>query len=120
MATVYENKVKGIGDAVKEFESEGLFISFGDIAPDALKDYCYIIDINPINGDIVVGQKLILDGKEYKITAVGNEVKQHLEELGHITYSFSGATEAELPGTLYVEEAPVPTLSIGSTLVIAD
>ena len=44
MAVIYDNKVKGLGACVAEFE--GMFILFGDNAPDTLKDYCYTIDVN--------------------------------------------------------------------------
>ena len=50
MAVIYDNKVKGMGDCVAEFEDSGMFILFGDNAPDTLKDYCYSIDVNPITG----------------------------------------------------------------------
>ncbi len=116
MAVIYDNKVKGLGACVAEFE--GMFILFGDNAPDTLKDYCYIIDVNPIQQEIKAGQKAVIDGKEYNITAVGDVVMQNLGNLGHVTFSFTGETEAELPGTIYLEEATVPKLEVGSTIQI--
>lgn len=118
MAVIYDNKVKGMGDCVAEFEDSGMFILFGDNAPDTLKDYCYSIDVNPIQEEIKAGQKAVIDGKEYTITAVGNVVMKNLGNLGHVTFSFTGETEAELPGTIYLEEAKVPKLDIGSTIQI--
>ena len=116
MAVIYDNKVKGLGACVAEFE--GMFILFGDNAPDTLKDYCYTIDVNPIQQEIKAGQKAVIDGKEYNITAVGDVVMQNLGNLGHVTFSFTGETEAELPGTIYLEEATVPKLEVGSTTQI--
>ena len=116
MAVIYDNKVKGLGACVAEFE--GMFILFGDNAPDTLKDYCYTIDVNPIQQEIKTGQKAVIDGKEYNITAVGDVVMQNLGHLGHVTFSFTGETEAELPGTIYLEEATVPKLEVGSTIQI--
>ena len=116
MAVIYANKVKGLGACVAEFE--GMFILFGDNAPDTLKDYCYTIDVNPIQQEIKAGQKAVIDGKEYNITAVGDVVMQNLGNLGHVTFSFTGETEAELPGTIYLEEATVPKLEVGSTIQI--
>ena len=116
MAVIYDNKVKGLGACVAE--SEGMFILFGDNAPDTLKDYCYTIDVNPIQQEIKAGQKAVIDGKEYNITAVGDVVMQNLGNLGHVTFSFTGETEAELPGTIYLEEATVPKLEVGSTIQI--
>ena len=43
---------------------------------------------------------------------------QNLGNLGHVTFSFTGETEAELPGTIYLEEATVPKLEVGSTIQI--
>ena len=116
MAVIYDNKVKGLGACVAEFE--GMFILFGDNAPDTLKDYCYTIDVNPIQQEIKAGQKAVIDGKEYNITAVGDVVMQNLGNLGHVTFSFTGETEAELPGTIYLEEATVPKLEVGRTIQI--
>ncbi len=116
MAVIYDNKVKGLGACVAEFE--GMFILFGDNAPDTLKDYCYTIDVNPIQQEIKAGQKAVIDGKEYNITAVGDVVMQNLGNLGHVTFSFTGEAEAELPGTIYLEEATVPKLEVGSTIQI--
>lgn len=116
MAVIYDNKVKGLGACVAEFE--GMFILFGDNVPDTLKDYCYTIDVNPIQQEIKAGQKAVIDGKEYNITAVGDVVMQNLGNLGHVTFSFTGETEAELPGTIYLEEATVPKLEVGSTIQI--
>ena len=116
MAVIYDNKVKGLGACVAEFE--GMFILFGDNAPDTLKDYCYTIDVNPIQQEIKAGQKAVIDGKEYNITAVGDVVMQNLGNLGHVTFSFTGETEAELPGTIYLEEATVPKFEVGSTIQI--
>ncbi len=62
MAVIYDNKVKGMGDCVAEFEDSGMFILFGDNAPDTLKDYCYSIDVNPIAEEIKAGQKAVIDG----------------------------------------------------------
>ncbi len=118
MAVIYNNQVKGMGDCVTEFEDSGMFILFGDDAPDTLKDYCYSIDVNPIEQEIQPGQKAVIDKKEYKITAVGDVVMQNLGNLGHVTFSFTGETEAELPGTIYLEKSDVPKLTIGSTIQI--
>lgn len=118
MGTLYENKVKSIGDSASEFKEDGLFVTFGDEAPDALRDFCYIVDVKAVESDIVAGQKVDIDGTQHNITAVGNIAKQNLENLGHVTFSFTGETEAELPGAIYLEKADVPTLQIGSTITI--
>ena len=59
-----------------------------------------------------------IDGNEYKITALGNIAEKNLESLGHVTIVFDGATEASLPGSIYVKGSSVPKLSIGSEILI--
>ena len=68
---IYENTVKSKGSLVGEF-GDGMFILFGDNAPDMLKDYCYGIDVVPTNTTIEVGQTLKVDGEEFEILGVGD------------------------------------------------
>ena len=61
-----------------------------------------------------------IDENEYKITCVGEEAPVTLAGLGHCTIRFNGMTEAELPGTLYVEEKAVPEIKVGTTIQIIE
>jgi PTS system glucitol/sorbitol-specific IIA component len=97
-----------------------MFIIFGENAPEEIRDYCYSVSVNPINGELAAGQYLVIDGQEYKITCVGYEAPITLKGLGHCTFNFSGATEAELPGTIYCEEKPMPEIGIGSVIKIIE
>lgn len=107
--TVFETKVLSIGPEAELFKEEKMVILFGEDAPDALADYCYNIELNPIIGTIEKGLQLIVDEEAYEITAVGSVVQSNLENLGHITIRFNGEIEAELPGTLYVEDKKYQT-----------
>ena len=102
MKVIYENKVKALGECVNEFKDANMFVLFGDNAPDEITDYCYHVDVTPLNGKIAAGQTLVLDGVSYKITV-----------------SFSGQTEVELQGTIYVE-GTMPDLYVGSTIQIVE
>ena len=73
MKVIYENQVKAAGECVEEFKDAGMFIIFGENAPDEIKDYCYSVSVNPINGEIAPGQYVVIDGAEFKITCVGYE-----------------------------------------------
>ncbi|MBB5183139.1 PTS glucitol/sorbitol transporter subunit IIA [Catenisphaera adipataccumulans] len=117
---IYQNKVKAIGSGISEFEGANFLIIFGDSAPDELKDYCYSVDVTPINGTIQPGQTLKFDDQEYKITAVGSEVPLTLSGLGHCTIRFDGQTNPELAGTLYVEAKPMPDIKVGTVIQIDD
>lgn len=118
MSLVYENKIKGAGDMVSAFQGEKMFILFGDNAPDTLKDFCYTIDIKDTNKEIAVGQILDIDGNKFEITAVGNVAEKNLTSLGHMTVVFDGSKKAALPGSIYVENADMPELKIGTTIKI--
>lgn len=118
MSIIYENEIKGMGDMVEAFIGEGMFILFGDNAPDTLKDFCYTIQVKNAEGTIAIGQTLEIDGVSYKIVGVGDVVQKNLEALGHITVSFSGDAANGLPGSLVVEKAEVPSLKVGSIIRI--
>ena len=120
MKTIYENKVKALGACVEEFKDGNMFILFGDNAPEELKDYCYSVSVNPINGTIAAGQILKIDDNEYRITAVGPEAPVTLAGLGHCTVNFSGQTTVDLPGTLYVEHKPMPDIVVGTEIRIIE
>jgi PTS system glucitol/sorbitol-specific IIA component len=62
MKVIYENQVKAAGECVEEFKDAGMFIIFGENAPDEIKDYCYSVNVNPINGEIAAGQYVVIDG----------------------------------------------------------
>ena len=96
---MYQVTIKGKGAMVDAFREEGIFVTFGDNAPDTLKDFCYSIDVNPVDGEVTPGCKLVIDGKEFKIVKVG-EVAECL------------------PGTICMEKAELPALDIGSTIAI--
>ena len=87
MKVIYENKVKASGIAVEEFKDAGMFIIFGENAPEEIRDYCYSVSVNPINGELAAGQYLVIDGQEYKITCVGYEAPITLKGLGHCTFN---------------------------------
>ncbi len=118
MSLVYENKVKDIGDMVSAFQEEKIFILFGDNAPETLKEFCYTIDIKDTNKKIIVGQTLNIDGNKFKITAVGDVAEKNLTSLGHMTVVFDGSKEAILPGSIYIENADMPELKIGTSIKI--
>jgi len=123
MKVIYRNQVKGIGSSVSEFKGSGMFIIFGDNAPEEIKDYCYTVDVVPINGKIKAGQYLILDDQAYEITSIGMEAPVTLEGLGHMTINFSGLTEPEMMGTCYVklpEGQQEPELGIASMILIVE
>lgn len=116
--TIFKTKVKGIGAEAALFADEKMIILFGEAAPDGLAEYCYKIQVNELDKDIVEGMTLLIDQESFKITAVGDVVNQNLSTLGHITIKFDGAVDPELPGTLYVEEKKIPLIAVESVVEI--
>lgn len=116
--TLYTTTVQNIGAEAELFKEEQMIVLFGENAPAELADYCYNIQVNPVDGEIVPGQKVYFDDQGYEITAVGNVVVKNLSDLGHITIRFNGDVEAELGGTLYVESKELPEISVGIQISI--
>lgn len=102
----------------KEFLSEKMLILFGDEAPAGLIDYCFGVDLHPVDGQIEVGDLVTFNQQTYKITAVGGLVQKNLVGLGHITMKFDGSTSPDLAGTLYLEDKDVPDIEIGTKIEI--
>ena len=118
MPTVYETNVTKIGPLVPEFYGEKMIILFKEGAPEELTEYCVLHGKNDLKGEVRVGDILKIDDKEYKITAVGSAVNPNLQDLGHITLKFNGASEADLPGTLVMEDISINEIAEGSTISI--
>lgn len=114
----FSTRIIDIGNEAPDMIKAGFFILFGEKVPIELKDYCYIINIQPISSPIVSGKTLVLGNKKTVITSVGKDVVANLENLGHVTVKFDGSTTAELPGTIYVEKIHDFHLSIGDTIEI--
>lgn len=114
---IYENKIKNMGAMIDAFGDE-MVILFGDQAPDTLKDYCFTIDVLPVEAEIEVGDKIELDDELFEILAVGDVAKKNLENLGHLTINFTGEMDSLLPGAVLVEKKPCPKLGIGSVIKI--
>ena len=115
---IYKTKINKIGALASAFSDEKMLILFGEGAPEELKDYCLSIDIQPVEEDVMKGDELLLGGESYKVTAVGEAVAQNLANLGHITLKFDGASTAELPGTLYLEQKELPKVLAGDWIQI--
>lgn len=118
MEKIFETIVTNLGNKVLEFYQEKMLILFKDNAPVELMDYCVLHSLNKLYGEIKEGDVLRINEKIFKVTAVGDLVNKNLEDLGHICLKFDGSTEAELPGSLYVEDKELPKINIGDSIII--
>lgn len=116
--SIFSTTIKEIGPDANDFLNEGMLVLFGMDAPPELRPFCFLINLGNINDKIEMGNFLIIDDVKFKVTAVGNQVEKNLRDLGHITINFNGEKDAELAGTLYVENREIPTISVGSKISI--
>lgn len=121
MSKVFETKVVAVGpEAQGMIAGADMLILFGEGAPADLAEFCFAIDNKNLTGSIHTGGKVVIDGQEYPITAVGNVVETNLGNLGHITISFDGSTEGSLPGTLHIDAPNKVAVKEGTIVQIFD
>lgn len=100
------------GDALMFLEdaNNAFVVLFGDAAPAALRDMAIIHNGQGTTADPAPGDTLTFGDLSYKITAVGEEAKVTLKELGHCTLKFKAASEPDLPGCIHLD-GPTPSVS---------
>lgn len=119
MTEIYRTTVNDAGPMAEAFVSEGMFVTFGANAPDALREFCYIVDINEMTAALATGQQFTVDGRAFPITAVGEVAQRNLEALGHITVNIDGDSEPKMAGAIHIRcDGPAPEITIGSVLTI--
>lgn len=118
MKVIYETEVTKLGPLVEAFYDEKMVILFKDNAPEELAEYCVLHNLNNLTDNLQTGDIFKIDGIEYKITSVGDEVYKNLKDLGHICVRFDGSAEALLPGSLYVENKEIKEFKIGTRIEI--
>lgn len=119
MTEIYRTTVHDAGPMAEAFIAEGMFVTFGTNAPEALREFCYIVEVNPTTAEVTPGQRFTVDGRSFPITAVGDVAQRNLESLGHITVNIDGDTEPKMAGAIHIRcEGPAPEITIGSVLTI--
>jgi len=78
-------------------------IIFNDNAPPELADISVLHTQGLYLADPAVGDIFIIAEKVFTITAVGEEVKKTLKELGHCTLCFKGGNKPDRPGCLMLQ-----------------
>jgi PTS system glucitol/sorbitol-specific IIA component len=118
MTEIYRTTVQDAGPLAESFVAEGLFVTFGANAPEALKEFCFIVDAAKTTATLAAGQQFTVDGTAYPITAVGKVAQRNLDALGHITVNTDGAAEPNLDGAIHIRCDIAPAIAIGSVLTI--
>ena len=117
MKTIYQSKVVEVGAQVSLFLEEKMLVLFNDSAPSDLRDIAVVHQACPLEDDIAVGDELVIDDQAFKVTFVGAKANQTMKELGHSTLAFNGAKEADLPGTICLEEKAIPSIDVSSQII---
>ena len=116
--TKYETKVTQLGPLAQEFIDSGILVFFGSQAPDELAEFSILHNHQQLHADIEVGDTLMIDGKTFRILAVGSVANKNLASLGHLVVKFNGLTEPEMPGDVSVENVPLPLIKPGTIVKI--
>lgn len=102
----YHAEITGWGEEALYFLTDkemNFIILFNDNAPEELKAISVCHTQAPVLQELAVGDTLMLCGKVFTITAIGDEARQTFRDLGHCTISFKGGAEPERPGCIMVE-----------------
>ncbi len=107
MGSIYLTEVTKVGPEVEEFLEEAkTLVLFEEGAPPELAEMSVLHEHSERREEPPeVGDVMVIGGKEFQITAVGESAWKNMLELGHATFKFDGANEAELPGHICLEEA---------------
>lgn len=114
----YKTTVTEIGPMVQDFIGEKMIILFNDNAPEALREMAVLHTIEDVEEPIAVGDTIIISGKEYQVTAVGDEANETFKTMGHCTFSFHGGDTAKIPGHVELKGDGMPEFTVGCTIEI--
>lgn len=118
MTIIYQTTFKKIGDFARDALQENMLITFKEGAPADLEDYCFIHSHGVLSDDVKVGDIVQFDQTEFLVTAVGDVASFNLKELGHVTFRFDSANQAEYPGTIHLTGEVPQHIEINSVLTI--
>ncbi|MFC0322477.1 PTS glucitol/sorbitol transporter subunit IIA [Gallibacterium melopsittaci] len=118
MTLLYQTTFKKIGRFAREALEENMLITFKEGAPADLEDYCFIHSHGELQDDVNVGDIVKIDQTEFIVTAVGEVASFNLKQLGHITFRFDSAAQAEYPGTIHLQGEVPQQIDVNSVLTI--
>ncbi len=114
----YHARVTGVGPLTVEFVEAGMLVLFGAGAPDELHDFAILHDGQVLHAPLAAGDQVSIDGRGFRVLAVGAVANDNLRNLGHLVLKFNGQTEPELPGDVCLEMSPLPPVQVGTEFVI--
>ena len=102
----YHTIITGWGELALEFledPDEKYIILFNNDAPPELAELSVLHTKEQLLGIPAPGDTVIIGEKVFEITAVGEEAKSTLRDLGHCTLCFKGSSEPERPGCIMLQ-----------------
>jgi PTS system glucitol/sorbitol-specific IIA component len=114
----YKTTVTGIGELASEMAEQGLIIVFNQNAPAELADLSILHTAAQLEQDVRQGDQVLFGDQTFTVTAVGEEANYTLGKMGHCTFCFDGAQEAELPGQIVLSGSGLPDIKVGDRFEI--
>lgn len=101
---IYQAHIERIGPHVADGLADNLLITFRADGPADCLDYA--LALRPVfrheHARLLAGDRLVIDGENYIISAVGSHALQALLELGHLTFIFDGASTPRHSGAVHL------------------
>lgn len=115
--TIYDVTVTKCGGEAQDLLGGGMAVLFGPDAPEFLQDIVFAHTRGELRRTPKAGDCLDVDGRQFRVTKVGDVVAKNLGELGHCTICFGPVGDAgSLPGSLQVEPAEPPAIEVGTRI----
>lgn len=118
MAIIYQTVFSKIGKFAPEALEENMLITFKQDVPEELEDYCFVHCHGELLSEVCVGDLLKINENVFEITAVGEVANFNLKELGHVTFRFDSAKQAEYPGTIHLKGLIPMQINVNDVLAI--
>lgn len=109
----YDLEVTGVGALVGEFTAEGVWVFFGEGAPEEVAEFAILHRAAPPTAPIAPGQTIEIDQLHYTILAVGDVANTNIANLGHLVLKANGEVNPELPGDVCIDARPLPEPYVG-------
>jgi PTS system glucitol/sorbitol-specific IIA component len=117
---IYDLEATAIGPMVGEFTSHGVWVFFGEGAPEEVAEFANLHRAAPPTIQVAPGQTIEIGQQRYAILAVGAIANANIASLGHLVLKANGETTPELPGDVCIEARPLPDPFVGMRLRIWD
>jgi PTS system glucitol/sorbitol-specific IIA component len=115
---IYDLEITAVGPMVDEFTSHGIWVFFGEGAPEEVAEFAILHRAAPPTARVAPGQTIEIGQRRYAILAVGEVANTNVASLGHLVLKANGRTTPELPGDVCIEARPLPDPFVGMRLRI--